>query len=128
MNFEEQFAAWLHESLAEDIPSDVEAFCFNLYEPAGQRDVKFGIELIGAGRFDETDPDWPCDEVWEPQRRGISIPRAYSGEDWEQCLGKLKALLERQLAGSLPGVAPLKRARGIGIGFVDGDVEIVWKQ
>jgi hypothetical protein len=128
MNFEQHFVSWLHKSLSENIAFDVQAFCFNLYEPAGERDVKFGIELIGAGSFDEEDSDWPCDEVWEPATRGISIPVAYSGLEWEQCLGKLKALVKTQLKGSSAAIAPLKESQGIGIGFVDGDLEIVWKR
>jgi hypothetical protein len=80
MSFEDQFSRWIDDSLAADTPSSVKAFSFNLCEPAGIAGVKFGVELIGAGTFDEDDPDWACNDVWEPQVRGIPIPKNYSGE------------------------------------------------
>ena len=52
--------------------------------------------------FDEEDPDWPCEEVWEPEPRGIDIPVAYSGDTWEACLATLKALVLKQLETDSP--------------------------
>lgn len=127
MNFEQQFATWLNDGFAGDIPDKVRAFSFNLYEPACIADVKFGVEVIGAGSFDEEDPDWPCDEVWEPQPRGIPIPLAYSGDTWEQCLRRVKALVVQTLGGQSRAVQQLKSSQGVGIGFVDGDLEVIWK-
>ena len=125
MEFRESFRAWLADGLSHAIPDSVKAFAFNLYEPAMVDGVKFGIELIGAGEFDENDPDWACDEVWEPSTRGINIPVSYSGDRWEQCLRKLRALLVREL--DEPSAQRLKASQGVGIGFVDGDLEVVWK-
>ena len=125
MDFEAQFTAWLTDSLSQSIPDFVRAFSFNLYEPAMVDGVAFGIELIGSGEFDENDPDWPCDEVWEPETRGINIPVEYSGDIWEECLQKLKALVITKLDS--PSMAELKTAQGVGIGFVDGDLEVIWK-
>lgn len=127
MDFEQTFASWLTSSLEEELPGSVKAFSFNLYEPALVDGVKFGIELIGAGEFNKDDPDWACDEVWEPETRGINIQVAYSGDQWEQCLQNLKALLIRTLDSDSPAVRKLKSSQGIAIGFVDGDLEIVWK-
>ncbi len=127
MQFEEIFAAWLDESLAEPIPANVVAFSFNLFQPAFVENVKFGIELIGAGIFDEKDPDWPCDEVWEPSARGINIPVEFSGEDWEACLSKMTRLLLQQLKSNTRAGRRLVDSSGIGIGFVDGDLQVIWK-
>jgi hypothetical protein len=127
MDFEQQFAAWLNDGLAGDTPDNVKAFSFNLYEPAGIPDVKFGVEIVGAGSFDAEDPDWPCDEVWEPQPRGIPIPVAYSGDTWEECLQRIRTLVVQTLGGQSPAVQQLKSSQGVGIGFVDGDLEVIWK-
>ena len=97
MEFEQVFTAWLDSCFDQRIPDAVQAFSFNLYEPAGEPGVKFGIELIGAGMFDEESPDWPCKEVWEPARRRLSIPADFSGSDWESCLVKMKELVLNQI-------------------------------
>lgn len=127
MVFEQLFADWLAGCVNKGIPDSVRAFSFNLYEPAGEPGVKFGIELIGAGQFDENDPDWPCDEVWAPEIRQISIPVQYSGDHWEACLQRLRALVAKQLDADSPAAQELKSSRGIGIGFVDGELEVIWK-
>ncbi len=85
------------------------------------------IELIGAGMFDENDPDWPCDEVWEPVPRNLFIPVGYSGENWESCLQRLRALVLKEFDADSPAARMLQSSQGIGIGFVDGDLEIIWK-
>lgn len=127
MDFENTFISWLHASLTAPIRDEVKAFAFNLYEPAGEPGVKFGIELIGAGVFDEDDPDWPCEEIWEPETRGIGIPVNYSGGDWESCFARMKALVENLLAEDSEVAERLKTVQGIGIGFVDGDLHVAWK-
>ena len=125
MYFETEFTGWLTDSLSQDIPDSVIAFSFNLYETAMTEGIKFGIELIGSGEFDESNPDWACDEVWEPETRGINIPIAYSGETWEECLQKLKELVISKLDS--PVIGKLKLTQGVGIGFIDGDIEVIWK-
>jgi len=126
MKFEKEFASWLSKALSDEVNPEVSAFSFNLYEVADEAGVKFGIELIGASTFDLNDPDWACDEVWEPKQRQLLIPIAYSGETWTDCLTKLKDLVIRSLAAPQDYAEQLKRVAGIGIGFVDGDLEIIW--
>jgi hypothetical protein len=127
MDFEKDFESWINESLAQEMPTSVKAFSFNLYEPAFIDDVKFGIELIGAEVFDENDHDWACEEVWVPNTRGINIPISYSGDTWEVCLERLKALVMKHLNTDTPPIEVLKSKQGAGIGFVDGDLETIWK-
>ncbi|MEJ2613067.1 MAG: hypothetical protein P8179_24185 [Candidatus Thiodiazotropha sp.] len=127
MDFENTFESWLSNSLSQEIPDSVRAFSFNLYEPALVDDVKFGVELIGAESFNEDDSDWACDEVWEPTTRGINIPITYSGNSWETCLERLKALVIKHLSTDAAYSMKMKSKQGVGVGFVDGDLEIVWK-
>jgi hypothetical protein len=127
IDFEQLFARWLGDCIDQGVPDDVCAFSFSLYEPANVPGVMFDIELIGAGEFDAEDPDWTCDEVWAPEPRWLPIPVEYSGEDWETCLEKLKSLVLRQLETDTPQVQVLKASQGIGLGFVDGDLEIIWQ-
>ena len=46
---------------------------------------------------------------------------------WEACLERLKALVVRQLDTNTPSGQKLKSSDGIGIGFVDGDLQMVWR-
>ncbi|RGE40593.1 hypothetical protein DZC30_19975 [Comamonas testosteroni] len=123
MDFSLQFPHWLDAAASQTSP-DIAAFSFNLYEPAGVPGVKFGIELIGAASFSPDDPDWPCDEIWSPDPRGIDIPLSFSGSDWEACLAKAKALVADYL--SSPSGHWLQAGEAVGIGFVDGDLEVIW--
>lgn len=76
--------------------------------------------------FDADDSDWACHEVWEPEIRGISIPVEYSCEDWKSCLPKRRALAIKMLDSDYPSARKPKSSHGIGIGFVDGDLEVIW--
>lgn len=101
----------------------IEGFSFNLIESCGD----FSIELVGTASFDEDDQDWACDEIFEPNRRAISIPEKYSGLQWEICLDNMQTLLIDYMKSNEKGALVLQRAEGIGIGFVDGDLIVVKK-
>lgn len=126
MNFEQHFEEWLSKGLQTDIPDEVKAYAFNLYEVAAEEGVKFGIELIGAGEFDPEDADWACDEIWEPHQRQLLIPIEYSGESWDVCHERMKKLALTTLNSDEPLIQKLKATKGVGIGFVDGDLELIW--
>ncbi|WOE76283.1 hypothetical protein [Alterisphingorhabdus coralli] len=125
-NFGTTFKSWLSEQLSVPIPEDIEAFSINLYE-LGEPNAKFGVEIIGAGSFNASNEDWACDEVWQPETRGIEIPVGFSGSDWQTCLHRVKALLLDLIVSDEPLVAVIKGSRGLGLGFVDGDLEIIWQ-
>ena len=100
---------WLDCSLTPKIPDDVMAFCFNLYDDGNER---WSMELIGAGRFDLDDSDW---FVWN------------SSSKWDNVLkemtGVLKEYLQRGKYAHL-----LKSKSGVGIGFVDGNIEVLFNR
>jgi shikimate kinase len=127
-DFESSFISWLTDSLTDGLPAEVAAVVFNLYEPAGDPAVLFGIEMIGAERFDASSTDWACDEIWEPSERGVFIPVKYSGTEWEGCLAKMGVLLERVLSEKGVISETLKSTRAVGIGFVDGDLRLLWSR
>lgn len=123
MDFSLQFRNWL-DAAASQASQSIAAFSFNLYEPVRVPGVKFGIELIGARTFSPHDHDWPCDEIWSPAPRGIDIPEHFSGADWEDCLDKAKALVADYLTSTSGHW--LQAGEAVGIGFVDGDLEVIW--
>jgi hypothetical protein len=124
--FEKEFEKWLLESLQSDIPPEIKAFSFNLFEPFGEEEIEFGIELIGANTFDENNPDWACNKIWEPINRQLSIPTSYSSSDFEICLDKMKALIKIVLKSNKHISDKLQQCEATAIGFVDGDLHLIY--
>ena len=114
-----EFEAWLDAALEADMPEDIAAFNFNLYEDG---DNLWSIELIGASRFDHEDPDWACDEIFTNRED----PLSWSAEvDWQDIQETMTQYVEKYLIeGS--GASILKNSEAVGIGFVDGDITIVY--
>ncbi len=115
-----EIATWLDHVLAQEIPNDVVAFCFNLYDDG---DYKWSMELVGTQSFDKDDSDWACDEVTDFGTR--ENPFVWKkATDWEQMLKDMTFVLKRYLkSGERANV--LKSVNGVGVGFVDGDLVIL---
>ncbi|MGC4123081.1 MAG: hypothetical protein QM765_52640 [Myxococcales bacterium] len=126
MDFREQFERWLKDAFRAPVPPEVQAYSFNLYEPANEKDVKFGVEVVGARRFDPEDSQWATDEIWAPKIRRLNIPQSFSGDEGQDCLAKLRTLLSDALEKGDAASAFLKARRGVGLGFREGDREILW--
>ena len=112
---------WINNILVQDIPGNVVAFCFNLYEDI---DNTWSMELVGTESFDEEDSDWACDEVTDFGTRDNPITwhkEATWEEILEEVIGVLKVYLDSGIYANI-----LKDSAGIGVGFVDGDIEILY--
>ena len=127
MSFFEEFNGWIVSALASEVPKTVVAYSFNLFELA-PGEAKYGIELIGSDEFDTDNSDWACNETWVANPRSISIPRACANGTWEGCLDDVRGLLTTTLSNSSATATKLKGARAVAIGFVDGDLELIWKR
>lgn len=118
---DQRVSQWLDQTLAQEIPPDVAAFCFNLYQDGPEQ---WSMELVGAGSFDLEDSDWPCDEVTDFGTR--DTPFAWSSAStWEQVLGEMVDILVEYLQSG-PYAHVLKDRSGVGVGFVDGDLDILY--
>ena len=126
MDFELIFNGWLSEALVVEPPAAVVAFTFNLFEPATKGAYKFGLELVGASSFDPENSDWACNEVWEPPVRHLLIPQSFSGKQWPECLARVQLLVERRLQSKDSVSQRLRSRRAVAVGFVDGDLHIMW--
>jgi len=123
--FSQQYRAWLEQALAEGVPNDVVAFAFNLYEQSSNG-ARYGVEFIGASEFDRSDPDWACSEVWEPSKgRRSDIPISFCDGSWDACLSQMSDLISSFLREPSPLSQKLGSVRGIGIGFVDGELSLL---
>ncbi len=111
---------WINNIAIQEIPEEVIAFNFNLYEDT---DNTWSMELVGTESFDEEDPDWACDEVTDFGTR--DNPLAWQKDaSWDEVLEEIIGALKMYL--DLGGFANvLKNSNGVGVGFVDGDIEIL---
>lgn len=116
-----QIEKWIDGVLSSDIPEEIEAFCFNLNEEDGDT---WSMELVGTESFDLEDEDWVCDEVTDFGSRDNPF-RWKEKAKWKKVLKEVTAVIKEYLEkGKYCGV--LKSRKGVGIGFVDGDLEILY--
>lgn len=127
MDIYKEFAHWLDRLLTENtIPDAAAAFNFNLYEESESESL-YAVQLIAAGEFDENDDEWACDEVWSSEEDLFFID--FSDEeapDRKRCLDVVSGFISDYLAnGSRASV--LISSKAVGVGFVDGDLKILYK-
>ena len=117
------FKKWLDKALNKPIPEEVIAFNFNLYEDLNKT---WSVELVGTDNFDMDDEDCACDEVSDFDTR--SNPLKWRADiDYEKVTETLIPYIERYLEEGNYS-SSLKDAKGIGIGFVSGNLEIVYSR
>ena len=118
-----RFSAWLDEVLSQEIPAEVVAFCFNLYEG----EDGFYVQLIGAPAFDPEDSDWACDEAFSTGEEMFVLPHTQVGEDWERGLAAAVEMVKAYLADGEQAYV-LRQAEGVAVGFVEGDLTVIRAQ
>lgn len=117
------FSDWLDKVLEQELTEGIIAFNFNLYEGTGGT---YDVQLIGSDEFDEDDSDWVCTDYFTTGEDVCYIKRTKDIEHWEQGLNYITKLVERYLTeGKHSDI--LKNSAGVGIGFVDGDISIIYK-
>lgn len=114
-----RFLAWLESALLEARSETIVGFSINLY------DSPFEAELVGASQFDPANPDWATEECWEPAQRCFPFPDDLDEVPWAARLEFVEGLLRSYLTGSSEAVEILKRAQGVAVGFVDGDLVLL---
>lgn len=121
----EQIERWLNDTLKDGIPDEIVAFNFNLYEDFHpDRDKCWSMELVGTNSFNEDDEDWACDEVYDFGTRENPFSWTENTE-WDIILDKIVQILNRYMMNGLYADI-LKQYDGIGVGFVDGNIEILY--
>lgn len=125
----EHFEAWLDNLLENnDMPENTKAFNFNLYDDssADSEERVFGIQPIAAEKFDPDDEEgeWACYEIWSSEEDifyiDLSDEEDQSGEHAQEIY--IEIIREYLESGKYAGIL---KAKPIGIGFVDGDLEII---
>ncbi len=114
---------WLDNVLVQELPVSVVAFCFNLYEDENNN---WSMELIGTESFDIDDEDWACDEITDFGTRDNNFTWNKLGgwnEILDEVVSKLRIYLDKGTYADL-----LKSKNGIAVGFIDGDIEIIYSK
>lgn len=116
-----EFFHWLDDILSKKLPSNIKAIAFNLYE---DNDNKWSIELVGTSIFDENNSDWACSEVYTTRENPYFLVKE---SDWKTIESLFTSFLQNYLnTGKYSNT--LKKYCAIGIGFVDGDLSIIYKR
>lgn len=118
-----QIEEWLNNVLEQEIPPETVAFCFNLYEDGSN---SWSMELVGTEDFDANpdNSDWACEEVTDFDTRDNPFSWEEDAE-WDEVLEDVIAALKQYLNNGLHADV-LKAYAGVGVGFVDGDMEILY--
>ena len=114
------FVKWLNQVLDNKFPENMVAINFNLYEDGNNQ---WSVELIGTSRFDVEDDDWACDEVFSTRDNPYVFSRIGK---WNDILDEVSSWLSEYLH-SESAAFKMKVCQGIGIGFVDGDISILYR-
>ena len=115
------FFEWLDLLLKNELSSEIKAIIFNLYEDT---DNKWSIELVGTFSFNKDNDDWACDEVFATRDNPFMIERE---SDWKSMEEFFVGLVNEYLSfGKYAG--KIKEYQAIGIGFVDGDLHILYER
>lgn len=124
MNENIAFEAWLSSVLCEPPPVGVAAYNFNLAEC-----FDWTIELIGASVYDKDDEDWACPpNVWTSCPPDFSIPR-HIAPTWELALAYVCERVDSYLTGgNHPQAEVLRAAQAVCVGFVDGELTVIWSR
>ena len=125
-----EFSDWLDGHLEGLSLGHIKAFCFNCYE--GGNTPTWNMEIVGSKVFDKDDPDWPCphNEVFNARDRDdflFLIPRTDEIFEWEKGLALMTALVAEYLQRG-KFADKLKSVQAVAIGFVNGDLDIVYQR
>lgn len=114
------FEKWIDRTLSANIPNNIEAFCVNICEDGSGR---YSIELIGAGSFDKENSDWACDEVFANREDPLKWE---SNKSWKETQTCVEGIVRQYLTNGKYASILLSK-KGVGVGFVDGELVLLEK-
>lgn len=100
-----------------NLPENIIALNFGLYEPYGTMDV------IGSKSYDAQNDDWACNEDWIPVHRICPMLNIPENKAWNEVLAEMKRCIE-ELVQDHPTLK-LWKITHITIGFADSDLTVI---
>lgn len=120
------FFAWTDRALSQRIPDTTLAFHFNLYEGANSVHIQLmGTNSFVPGEVPERDY-WPGAATFTTGEDIFEMPYSVAGGDWQAWLRTSVELVRSYIASGEKSII-LKSTLGVGIGFVDGDMHVLWQ-
>ena len=110
--------------LTKKLPDGIAAFHFNIYEGSESHSV----EIVGCPTYDPSDSDWACDDIFGSGKPRFELRHDIVGQGWEQALELAKQFLRTYLATGSVGARRMQESLAVGIGFVDGNLHLVWSR
>ena len=111
---------------SSSVGCEVRGLWFGLADLVGDDEVaRHTMYVAGTPDFDSDDGgDWACEYLWEPVDRYLRLDGlgGIDQDDWQGAVDHAVALVRelRPWEGDVPGL------NGVGVGFDDGDVVVVW--
>ncbi|MDR1939712.1 MAG: hypothetical protein LBQ40_02835 [Clostridiales bacterium] len=119
------FDKWL-DGVLESFNLETAAFCFNIYENAG--DENYSVELTAFDKYDEYDADWNAGGAETYASRNDDNEYYFSLDaEWEECLKLIQTFIADYLEEG-KYAEKLKKAEVVAYGFVDGDCDILYQK
>jgi len=117
----QDFERWLNRILEQKLPQKAVAINFNIYE---EEDFNWSIQMVACGSYTEGNDDWAADEVFSTEE-DLYVWKQET--DWEEICDVSEEMIGQYL---LDGkyADKLKKFTAVGVGFVDGDLEIVYRK
>ena len=98
------------------------------YDESGKDLLEYGVQLIASDEFNEEDDDWACSEIYSSEEDIFYIDHSDEKDaDRNRGLDFICGLVKQYLDNGTYA-DKLKSVKGIGVGFVDVDIEIVYRQ
>ena len=116
-----QFNTWVDRILSDVGATPVVAYNFNLYE----HENEFVVQLVGTDSFDLRDEDWACDESFTSGEDLFYLPHSVFGNHWRKGLEVTSFLVKNYLQQGNHATY-MKDTRGVGVGFVDGNIDLIY--
>jgi len=122
-NEKDDYKSWFNDKDVDDIFKYYKDIMHKndwIYEDGNN---KWSIELVGSSSFDEKDEDWACDEVFSTRDNPFVIIKE---SNWEN-IEKIFTDMVKKYLDTSKNANKLKQYMAIGIGFVDGNLNVIYK-
>lgn len=120
---QQPFYNWISDVL-RDIPDETIAFVFNIYE---EEDV-YLVDISGTTEYDADNENWTESINWDSGEEMFIIPKEKFEGDWEEIHDLIAESLETLIDEETELSDTICDSKVVAVGFIDGDLEIVWQE
>lgn len=119
---QQPFYNWISDVLVE-IPDETIAFVFNIYE----EDDAYLVDITGTIEYSDESESWTDTINWDSGEEMFIIPKEKFDGDWEEIHDVIAEALEVLVEEDNELSDTLCDSEAVAVGFIDGDLEIIWE-